>query len=168
MGASTARGNRIYRYSDNDSVVVKASGTLATAADPLAAEALAAAQTSALLIRGVTKIDYIIDVTSNTAPATFLYVKFRFSDKESPDVTVPADWGYVMTDNIDAATGISTVQEYMVKIDLQNVNGTANPGFAAGRRYVTRIEQISGIYASAIVYADAGNVIGSVTAVRHG
>jgi len=164
MSQSTARGNRIYKQSDNESVVVKESGSIPNVADPVTAESTALAQTSAVLVRGVQKIDAFIDVTTN-AGAAFLYVKFRFSDKKSPSVSTPTDWGSVMVDNIDTATGISSAQDYLVKIDLDNVNGTANSN--AARRYCIRIEQISGIWASALVYSDGDGTVGSVTFVRH-
>ncbi len=162
--ASTARGNRIYKFSDNESVVAKASGSIPNVADPVTAESTALAQTSAVLVRGVQKLDVFIDVASNGA-AAFLYVKFRFSDKESPSVSVPTDWGSLMVDNIDTATGISSAQEYLLKIDLDNVNGTANPNVP--RRYCTRVEQVSGLWASALVYSDGNLTVGSVTFVRH-
>ena len=164
MGASTARGNRIYKFSDNDAVVAKVSGTIPSIANPVLAEADANAQTSAVLVRGVEKLDVFIDVTAQTT-ATELYIKFRFSDKDAPSPGTVTDWGYVLIDNIDTATGISSVQEYMLKIDLDNVNGTANSNQA--RRYCTRIEQISGIWASAIVWSNGANTTGSVTFVRH-
>lgn len=164
MSQSTARGNRIYKQSDNESVVVKQSGSIPNVADPVTAEITADAQTSEILVRGVKKLSVFIDVTAN-AGAAFLYIKFRFSDKKSPSVSTPTDWGSVMVDDIDAATGISSAQEYLLKIDLDNVNGTANANVP--RRYCTRIEQISGIWASALVYSDGGGTVGSVTFVRH-
>jgi len=164
MGQSTARGNRIYQQSDNKAVVVKASSTIPNVADPVLAEADANAQTAAVLVRGVEKLDVFIDVTAQTT-ATELYIKFRFSDKDAPNPATVTDWGYILVDDIASSTGISSVQEYMVKIDLDNVNGTANTNQA--RRYCTRIEQISGIWASAIVWSNGGSTTGSVTFVRH-
>lgn len=169
MASSTARGNRVYRFSDNDAVIVKANGSIPNIANPegagiLTAESTALCQTSSASVLGVTKIDVFIDVTANPA-ATFLYVKFRFSDLELPDVGTPTHWGYVMIDDIAAATGISSVKEYMVKIDLNNVNGTANAN--QPRRFVTRIEQISGTSASAVVWSDGAGTEGTVTFVRH-
>ena len=164
MGQSTARGNRIYQQSDNKAVVAKASGTIPNATDALDAETTTDALTSAVLVRGVEKIDVFVNVIAQTA-ATELYIKFRFSDLDAPDVTNVTDWGYILVDDVASATGISSVQEYMVKIDLDNVNGTANLNQA--RRYCTRIEQISGIWASAIVWSNGAGTLGSVTFVRH-
>jgi len=135
----------------------------ATGASPITAEGSASAQTSAVSVIGVKQLDIFINLTTN--PGNKLYVKVRFSGKEAPDVTVPTDWGYVQIDNIDGATGISTVQEYMVEIDLANVNGTAS---AAARRYLVRIDQISGMWASAIVWVFGGNAQGTVEFQRQG
>lgn len=168
MGTTINRGNRLYKISDNSRVVVRQAAALLSASDPVTAEGDADAQTDAIAIRGVTKIDYFIDVTANPNSATFLYFKIRFSEKSDPSVSNVNDWSYICIDNIDTANGISSVQEYMVKVDLQNVNGSAFLGFASGRRYVIRIEQISGIFASAIVYADQQGVQATISAVRHG
>ena len=75
MSQSTARGNRIYKQSDNESVVVKQSGSIPNVADPVTAEITADAQTSEILVRGVKKLSVFIDVTAN-AGAAFLYIKF--------------------------------------------------------------------------------------------
>lgn len=164
--ASTARGNRIYQFSDNEAVEVLPSASLAALADPIAAEISQPAQTAAVVVRGVEQLSVIVDVTAVDAAAVNLFIKFRFSDMASPDVTIPTDWACIMVDDIAAATGISSVQDYMVKIDLHTVNGTANAN--QPRRYVTRIQRISGIYASALVWITAGGTAtGSVTFVRH-
>lgn len=170
MASSTARGNRIYRLGDNDSVVVLPAGSIIPnivdpeAAGIITAETTAGCQTGSLVVRGVKKLDVFVDVTTN-ASASNLYIKFRFSDKESPDTAQPLDWGFVMVDNVDATTGISSVQEYIVKIPLDTVNGATNTN--QPRRFATRITEISGIFASAIIWADGGNTAASVTFVRH-
>ena len=112
---------------------------------------------------GVKQLDIFVDITTN--PGTTLYLKVRFSGKEAPDVTVPTDWGMVQVDNVAGATGISSVQEYMVEIDLSSVNGTA---LAAARRYLVRIDQVSGLWASAIVWLSGGNGQGKVYFQRQG
>ena len=167
MGSSTARGNRIYQFSDNDAVEVMASGALPAIADPVSAEAaLSGAQTAAVVVRGVEQLSVVVDVTAVNAAAANLFIKFRFSDMDSPSVATATDWGCVMVDDVAAATGISSVQDYMVKIDLHTVNGTANAN--QPRRYVTRIQRISGVHASALVWITAGGAAtASVTFVRH-
>ena len=166
MGSSTARGNRIYQFSDNDAVEVMASGALAAVADPVTAETTPAAQTGAVVIRGVEQLSVVVDVTAVNAAAANLFIKFRFSDKDSPSVATPTDWGCIMVDKLDTATGISSVQDYMVKIDLHTVNGTANAN--QPRRYVTRIQRASGIHASALVWVtNGGAATASVTFIRH-
>ena len=168
MGSSTARGNRIYQFSDNDAIEVMASGALAAVADPVTAESTSAAQTAAVVIRGVEQLSVVVDVTVVNAAAANLFIKFRFSDKDSPSVSTPTDWGCVMVDKVDTATGISSVQDYMVKIDLHSVNGTPNAD--QPRRYVTRIQRVSGIHASALVWITSGAgsaATASVTFVRH-
>jgi hypothetical protein len=170
MASSTARGNRIYRLGDNDSVVVLPVGSaIPNIANPeaagiITAEGTAGCQTASATVRGVKKLDVFVDVATNAGAAN-LYLKFRFSDKDSPDVTNPLHWGFVLVDNIDTATGISSVQEYIVKIPLDTVNGTANTN--QPRRFSTRITDISGIFASAIIWADGTNTVASVTFVRH-
>jgi len=134
-------------------------------ASPLVAEATPAAQTSAVSILGVKQLDIFIDITTN--PNSLLYVKVRFSGKESPDVAVPTDWGMVQVDNVAGATGISTAQEYMVEIDLNSVNGVV-PVAGAPRRYLVRIDQVSGLWASALVWVGSGNGQGKVYFQRQG
>ena len=123
-----------------------------TAADALAAETTAGCQTLSCDIRGVKQIGILCNVTNRNAANT-LFIKVRFSGLENPDVTQPTQWGFIMTDDIDGATGISAVQEYVIQIDLQNVNGVANPSVA--RQFCTRICGISGLHASAILWADS-------------
>ena len=166
MASSTARGNRVYQLSDNDAVEVMASGALAAVANPVLAESAAGARTAAVSLLGVKQLSVIVDITAIDAAAVNLFIKYRFSDEASPAIGTPTDWGCIMVDNIDTATGISTVQEYMVKIDPHSVNGTANA--AVARRYVTRIQQVSGTFGSALVWITAGGTAtGSVTFVRH-
>jgi len=167
--SSFARGNRIFQVSDNASVEVLASATIPNIANPeaagiITAETTSGCQTASVVVRGVKKIDVFIDITAQSN-ATHLYVKFRFSDKASPNVATPTDWGVVLIDKIDTTTGISSVQEYMLKIPLDTVNGTANTN--QDRRFVTRITDISGIHASALVWCDGAGTTGSVTFVRH-
>jgi len=169
MAPSTARGNRIYQFGDNASVVVLPSGTIPNIANPeaagiITAETTAGCQTASLTVLGVRQLDVFVDVTANAGAAN-LYIKFRFSDKQTADVTLPLEWGFVMVDSIDAATGISSVQEYLVKVPLDTVNGTANTDLP--RRYVTRVNEISGIFASAIIWADGAGTVASVAVVRH-
>ncbi len=131
--------------------------------DPTDAEQQAIAQTDLVSVLGVKQLDIHIELSNN--PGGKLYVKVRFSGKEDPDTANVTDWGYIQVDNIDGATGISAVQEYMVEIDLANVNGTPS---ASSRRYLVRIDQVSGLWASAIVWADSGNTLGKVYFQRQG
>ncbi len=133
--------------------------------DPTDAEQQAIAQTSAVSVLGVKQLDIHIELSNN--PGGKLYVKVRFSGKEDPDITNVTDWGYIQVDNIDGATGISTVQEYMIEIDLATVNGVTPPG-SPNRRYLVRVDQVSGLWASAIVWADGGNTLGKVYFQRQG
>ena len=137
-------------YSDTQQKLVLTN--VAQAAGPLAAEANAACQTASCSLTGVKQLGIVANITNRNA-ATLLNIKVRFSGKPNPDVTVVTDWGFIMVDNIDTSTGISTVQEYVIQIDLANVNGVANPTTA--RQYVCRVEQISALNASAIVFADS-------------
>jgi hypothetical protein len=135
-----------------------------SANDALAAESTAACQTRGVAITGVRQLDVMINVVDRLS-ATKIYLKVRFSGLASPDPATPTDWGFVMTDNLDAATGISSAQEYVIELDLLNVNGVANA--SVSRRYTTRIQQISGLHASAIVWADNA-VAGAVSFVQIG
>ena len=137
---------------------------IAQSAGPLTAEADAACQTLGCDIRGVKQLGIMINVTDKGA-ATALFVKVRFSGLAAPSPATLTDWGFVCVDNIDSSTGISTVQEYAMQVDLANVNGVANP--ATARRICLRVEQISGLHASAIVWADSA-VTGTVTFVQLG
>lgn len=74
-------------------------------------------------------------------------------------------WGYIQVDNLNANHGISEVKDYMVEIDLAKVNNTIN---SDERRYLVRIDQISGAWASAIVWTDTANVTGKVYFQRQG
>jgi hypothetical protein len=125
---------------------------IVVAADPLVAENTAGCQTLAVNIKGVKQLGMLVFVEDRNL-ATKLFVKVRFSGKAAPSIANVVDWGMVCVDNIDGATGISTVQEYMIEVDLLNVNGVANA--ATSRTLILRIEQISGLHASAIVWCDA-------------
>lgn len=156
------------RYSDVEEILVlDHSGPpgFSAAPDPQTAEADTTAQTSMLNVMGCKQVDVFIDVTNN-AIANKLFVKVRFSGLTAPDVATFTDWGYVQIDNIDTATGISTVQEYMIEIDLITTNGIPNPN--QFRRYLSRIQQVSGRFVSAIVWADAGGARGTVSFLRQG
>jgi len=133
--------------------------------NPLAAEAQTTAQTAKTSVLGCRQLDIIADITNVPNPSK-LYIKLRFSGKESPSVATVADWGYIQVDKIDTATGISSVQEYVIEIDLNNVNNQT--GHTAARRYLVRIDQISGIWASAIVWSSHANVTGKVYFQRQG
>jgi hypothetical protein len=154
------------RYSDVvEQQVLDASGNFyATAAGAPTAELQAGAQTAAVSIAGCTQLDIFVNVT-DLSTATKLYIKVRFSGKQTPSIATNTDWGYIQIDNIAGATGISSVQDYMIEIDLRNVNGVAS---ANPRRYISRIQQISGRHASAIVWADQGTPKGAVYFMRQG
>ena len=134
------------------------------AADPVTAEGDSNTHTSMVSMHGVKQLDMFIDVTSNPGSAK-LFVKVRFSGKEEPSTATLRDWGYIQVDNVDTATGISSAREYLVEIDLTKVNNTAS---AAARRYLVRIDQISGAWASAIVWSDTADVNGKVYFQRQG
>jgi|7_EtaG_2_1085326.scaffolds.fasta_scaffold00848_2 hypothetical protein len=142
--------------------------TLKVAADAPTAETDTDCHTTSVNIQGCKQLDIFVDVATNPAPgaATKLYIKVRFSGKQTPVTGTNADWGYVQVDKLDTATGISSVQDYMIEIDLANVNGT--PAALFPRRYISRIQQISGRHASAVVWVDAGNATGTVYFMRQG
>jgi len=157
------------RYSDVSASVVLPSSFLPTLsgaglADAVTAETTAGCQTSSVIIQGCKQLDIFVNVTV-AAAASKLFLKVRFSGKEQPLVATAADWGFIQVDNIDATTGLSPVREYVIEIDLVNVNGIANP---AARNYCFRVEQISGRYASAIVWVDTANVQAEVSFERQG
>jgi hypothetical protein len=154
------------RYSDVvETLALDASGNFyATAAGAPTAEAQTTAQTDSVNIQGCKQLDIFVNVT-DLSTATKLYIKVRFSGKQTPSTATNTDWGYIQIDNIAGATGISSVQDYMIEIDLRNVNGVAS---ANPRRYISRIQQISGRHASAIVWADQGTPKGAVYFMRQG
>lgn len=155
------------RYSDVTETEARALGVFTVAASAVAAEPDTDCHTTSVNIQGCKQLDIFVDVATNPAPkSTKLYIKVRFSGKQTPVTGTNADWGYIQVDNIDAATGISTVQDYMIEIDLLNVNGTAST--ALPRRYISRIVQISGRHASAVVWVDAGAATGTVYFQRQG
>lgn len=153
------------RYSDVVEAEVRTLGAFKVAADAPAAEIDPDCHTTAVNIQGCKQLDIFVDVATN-AGAAKLYIKVRFSGKQSPSTGTNADWGYIQVDNIDATTGISSVQDYMIEIDLLNVNGTASA--VVPRRYISRIQQISGRHASAVVWVDAGTATGTVYFQRQG
>ena len=155
------------RYSDVVEAEVRALGAFKVAANAPAAEIDTDTHTTAVNIQGCTQLDIFVDVATNPGnTSTKLYIKVRFSGKQSPSTGTNADWGYIQVDNIDSATGISSVQDYMIEIDLLNVNGTASA--VVPRRYISRIEQISGRHASAVIWVDAGTATGTVYFQRQG
>ena len=164
------------RYSDVEEIAVLGTAASPVAidnltngglADVLEAEAALATgcHTSSLNIQGCKQLDIFVDITTNPGGAAKLFVKVRFSGKESPDTAVVSDWGYIQIDDIDAATGVSTVMEYLVEINLVAVNGAAS---TAARRYCLRIQQISGRHVSAIVWTDTALMQGTVYFQRQG
>ena len=155
------------RYSDVEEILVldHSGGGFSTAATPQLAETDTDAQTSMLSVQGCKQVDVFIYIT-NPAAATKLFVKVRFSGLKAPAVANFLNWGYVQIDNIDATTGISTVQEYMIEIDLVNTNGLPNP--LQVRRYLSRIQQVSGRFVSAIVWTDVAGAEGTVSFLRQG
>jgi len=164
------------RYSDVEEIAVLGTAAVPATiddltngglADVVTAEGTPACQTSSLNIQGCKQLDIFIDITANPVAASKLFVKVRFSGKESPDTSVVRDWGYIQIDDVDSATGVSTVMEYLVEIDLDAVNGVAGPA-GAERRYCLRIQQISGRHASAIVWTDVALVEGVVYFMRQG
>ena len=136
----------------SDSLEKPVLAAIAIAADPLTAETTPACQTLAVNIQGVKQLGILVAIEDRNN-AQKLFIKVRFSGKAAPSIANVPDWGMVCVDNIDGTTGISTVQEYMIEVDLLTVNGVANPTLS--RTLVLRIEQISGLHASAIVWCDA-------------
>ena len=152
------------RFTDiTEAEVLDASANFFQAADPVTAEDDPAARTSMVSMTGVKQLDIFLDVTTN--PGGKLYVKVRFSGKEEPLLADKTHWAYIQVDNTAGATGISAVKEYMVEIDLADVNGTAD---TSPRRYLVRIDQISGAWASAVVWSDTLGVKGKVYFQRQG
>ena len=153
------------RYSDVIETEARALGAFfVTAAGAPTAEADPLAHTSSVNIQGCKQLDIFVNVATNPgSTSTKLYIKVRFSGKQTPATGTNADWGYVQVDKLDTATGISSVQDYMIEIDLVNVNGTAS-----ARRYISRIQQISGRHASAVVWVNAGTATGTVYFQRQG
>ena len=156
------------RYSDVVEAEARALGAFfVTAAGAPTAEADPLAHTSSVNIQGCKQLDIFVDVATNpSSTSTKLYIKVRFSGKQTPATGTNADWGYVQVDKLDTATGISSVQDYMIEIDLVNVNGTASA--VVPRRYISRIQQISGRHASAVVWVNAGTATGTVYFQRQG
>jgi len=157
------------RYSDVIETEARALGAFKVAASAVVAEPDTDCHTASVNIQGCKQLDVFVDVAANNGATSKLYIKVRFSGKQAPATGTNADWGYIQADNIDAATGISTVQDYLIEIDLLNVNGVSRGGAPlAPRRYVSRIPQISGRHASAVVWIDAGILQGTVYFMRQG
>ena len=155
------------RYSDVVESEARALGAFKVAANAPAAEIDTDTHTTAVNIQGCKQLDIFVDVATNPGNnSTKLYIKVRFSGKQTPSTGTNADWGYIQVDKLDTATGISSVQDYMIEIDLLNVNGTGATTFP--RRYISRIQQISGRHASAVVWVDAGTATGTVYFQRQG
>ena len=157
------------RYSDVVEVPVLPLGTIphlaaGGLADAVTAETTAGCKTSSLNTQGCTQLDIFVDVTAVPA-ASKLFLKVRFSGKQSPSVDLVSDWGFVNIDNIDTATGASSLQEYVAVVDLVNVNGVGN---VQPRRYSLRIERISGRHVSAVVWSDTAGVTAEVSFQRQG
>lgn len=157
------------RFSDVTSTVVLANAFIpllagAGIADAVTAETTAACQTSSVNIQGCTQLDIFVNVKTAQAGAK-LFLKVRFSGKGQPLVSAPTDWGFIQVDNVDTATGVSSVREYVIEIDVAAVNGVAN---VAARYYCFRIQQISGRNASAVIWSDTANVEADVRFMRQG
>ena len=157
------------RFSDVAATVALPSSFLPTLggaglADAVTAETTPTCQTGAVNIQGCKQLDIFVDVTTSAA-ASKIFLKVRFSGKEQPLVTSPTDWGFIQIDNIDPATGMSSVREYVIEIDIASVNGIAN---VAPRYYCFRIQQISGRHASAIVWTNGANVEAEILFQRQG
>ena len=155
------------RYSDVIETEARALGVFKVAANAPAAEIDTDCHTTSVNIQGCKQLDIFVDVATNPgSTSTKLYIKIRFSGKQTPATGTNADWGYVQVDKLDTATGISSVQDYMIEIDLVNVNGTASA--VVPRRYISRIQQISGRHTSAVVWVNAGTATGTVYFMRQG
>jgi hypothetical protein len=155
------------RYSDVIETEARALGVFKVAANAPAAEIDTDCHTTSVNIQGCKQLDIFVDVATNPgSTSTKLYIKIRFSGKQTPATGTNADWGYVQVDKLDTATGVSSVQDYIIKIDLVNVNGTASA--VVPRRYISRIQQISGRHASAVVWVNAGTATGTVYFMRQG
>jgi hypothetical protein len=89
--------------------------------------------------------------------STEFFIRFRFSGKEAPAIVTTNDWAYVKIDNIDTATGISTVQDYEIKFT------------PTARQHLVRVTQISGTWVSAVLWVNGGLTTScSVSFVRQG
>jgi len=157
------------RYSDVTETEARALGAFKVSASVVNAETDSDCHTTSVNIQGCKQLDVFVDVSQSAGTTAKLYIKVRFSGKQAPATGTNADWGYIQVDNIDAATGISTVQDYLIEIDLLNVNGVSRGAAPlAPRRYVSRISQISGRHASAVVWIDGGALEGTVYFQRQG
>jgi hypothetical protein len=146
-------------FQDRDELLVRVGSPFFVAANYTAAEVAVGAQTATVPLYDCRQIDCFIDFTALDPLTTEFHLKFRFSGKAAPDITVVNDWGYQKVDNIDPLTGFSLVLDYEIIFP---------PGPTA-RRHVVRITQISGTWVSAIAWINAGAATaGSVSFVRQG
>ena len=144
-------------FQDKAEIVVRADAVLPPAANVAAAEAVAANRTEALPLYGARQIDAFIDFSVVDLQSTEFFIRFRFSGKEAPAIVTTNDWAYVKIDNIDTATGISTVQDYEIKFT------------PTARQHVVRVTQISGTWVSAVLWVNGGLTTScSVSFVRQG
>lgn len=157
------------RYSDVIETTVRTTGAFKVAANAVGAETDPDCHTEAVDIQGCKQLDIFVDVNQSAGTTAKLYLKVRFSGKSAPDTTINEDWGYIQTDNVDPVTGISTVQDYLIEIDLLNINGVSRGAAPLSpRRYISRIPQISGRHASVIVWIGGGALDGTVYFMRQG
>jgi len=144
-------------FQDKTEIVVRSDGVLPLAADVTVAEINAANQTATVPLYGAREIDAFINFSAVDGASTEFFLRFRFSGKLAPAIAVVDDWGYVKIDNIDAATGISTVQDYEIKLT------------PTARTHVLRICQTSGTWVSCVLWVNAGVTTScSVSFVRQG
>tara|TARA_B100000579_G_scaffold403016_1_gene386712 strand:+ start:208 stop:1059 length:852 start_codon:yes stop_codon:yes gene_type:complete len=145
----------------NRILVLDRTGGFSTAANAVAAEADATAQTNHINISDAARVDIFIDVLNNNSASSseFLNLKVRFSGKEIPAKTTSTDWGYLLSHDI-SSSGISTANELTVKLNLAEANGTA--WGTTARSFCFRVDHLSGRWISAIVWSDKASVTGKV------
>jgi len=142
-------------FQDKELIRVK-TGRFPAAADYTVAELNPFNLTDTIPLYGCREIDCFLDIRQ-LGTATEMHVRFRFSGETAPVIGTIADWGYLMVDNIDPLTGISTVQDYEIVFTPE------------ARRYLFRITQTSGTWVSCVVWVDQGlGTDGNVFFVRQG
>ncbi len=142
-------------FQDKDLIRVK-TGRFPPAADYTIAQANPDNLTDTIPLYDCREIDCFIDIR-NPGTATEMHVRFRFSGEEAPVIGNTGDWGYLMVDNIDPLTGLSTVQDYEVVFT------------PISRRFLLRITQTSGTWVSCVIWVDQGATTdGNVWFVRQG